>query len=99
MDTPEIHALVRLRELERLWGRAGLGLALSHAFRSDIPFSTEQLVDLTDLSKATIQNHLKRLINVKRAERLDTGRTVGYRATPVWADRTRVMLRELVNKT
>jgi DNA-binding transcriptional ArsR family regulator len=96
MHTPERQALIRWVEMEKVWGHGSLGLALTHAFRNDTGYSTLKLVELTGLSRATVQNHLRVLLNVGRVVRFESGREVSYAATDVWADRTSAMLRSFV---
>lgn len=89
MDGHIRHALSVMLDLERVWGRARLGLALSEAYFDGRCVSSEEIAARTHLSRSTVQDHLKRLLNVGRCKQVRRGRTACYLATEQWATWTR----------
>lgn len=86
------HALTVLLELEKVWGRARIGLVLTQAFYDNRCWSSEEIAERIGLSKSSVQDHLKGLLNIGRCQRVTRGRNTCYVATASWAEWTRQVL-------
>jgi DNA-binding transcriptional ArsR family regulator len=92
-DLHVVHlSLQALLELDKVWGFARIGLALSDAHYEQQPVTVEQMAEICTFSKETVRKHLKPLLNTGRAHAIKEGRNIRYCANPAWAARTRDML-------
>jgi len=83
----------RLRQLETLWGRACIGLALLTAYhQGEAPRSAADIGTMAGVSEDTALRYLRKLANIGRVELSKAGRCTLYACPPHLAERTLAIL-------
>ena len=83
----------RIGQLETLWGRACIGLALLTAYhQAPAPRSAADIGTMAGVSEDTALRYLRKLANIGRVELSKAGRCTLYACPPHLAERTLAIL-------